>query len=132
MTDGDTTDIAEIVSATRRVDNLIEDCERYPYDDDYVAPYAAALAAVLRDLMDAGEVWTAVGAVHAYDDVNEKRAERQRQRHEQDRAAYAEAERRHALAIKVDCPYCGTTAGPRTVRTPIATPVANVASVASG
>ncbi|MEQ7008332.1 hypothetical protein ABN028_19345 [Actinopolymorpha sp. B17G11] len=112
----DTSDLkpAELFQLGRDVDRIIESSEHHArnyYDFQNGAEYAATLAALLHELIEQGDVSTMLLAVNKFGEVCHDIRETDEKRRARNEAAYAEAVRRHELAIKVDCPYCGSAAG---------------------
>jgi hypothetical protein len=80
-------------------------------DTIYPSPYAAALAAVLRHLIEAGDAEALQVAVSEFD-YREARSRQEEEDHQRRwEAERAEKTRRHELALQAACPQCGAVPG---------------------
>jgi hypothetical protein len=107
-------DAAELFRIGAEVQGIIDSAEHEvrTYDGWYrFSEWAATLAFVLRRLLEHGDIETlreAISCYRAAQDGNNAAYERGRARQEKE---CAEAVRRHELAVKVECPYCGAAPG---------------------
>ncbi len=107
------TDVAAAVRLAGRAEEIASQAEQeYAWADTiYPSPYAAALAAVLRHLIEVGDAEALQVAVSEFD-YREARSRQEEEDHPRRwEAEHAEKTRRHELALHVACPQCGAAPG---------------------
>jgi hypothetical protein len=108
------TDVAAAIRLAGRAEEIANEAEQtYAYADPSYpySPYAAAFAAVLRHLIEAGDAEALQVDVTEYDyrETQTRQEEEDRQRRWE--AEHAEKTRRHELAVQAACPVCGAAPG---------------------
>jgi len=106
-------DVAAAVRVSARAEVIASEAEREYAEADSLYPslYAAALAAVLRHLIEAGNAGALQVALDEFDywvAQSEEAQESQLRRWEDE---HAERTRRHELALQLTCPHCGAAPG---------------------
>ena len=106
-------DVAAAVRVSARALELASEAEREYAEADslYPSPYAAALAAVLRHLIETGNAEALHVAVSEFDYRAAQSQETQDYQLRRWEAEHAEKTRRHQLALQVTCPQCGAAPG---------------------